>query len=76
MWWVLLFLGIALGGLTVLVALAVRVWRRLRTLLEEVGRAGDRTAELFDLLAQIRIETRGSDDELKAQDDPAATVRT
>lgn len=76
MWWVLLFLGIGLVGLVVLGGLAVRLWRRLRALLEELGRAGDRTGELLDLLGQIRLEPAGVHDDLTAEDGHSSAART
>jgi hypothetical protein len=53
--WVLLFVGIALGGLAVLAALLLRLWRKAGGLLEEVGVAADQAGELMDLLAQVGV---------------------
>lgn len=53
--WVLLFLAIAVGGLVVLVRLALRVWRAALALLDEVGTLADRAGELADLLAQVEV---------------------
>ena len=55
MLWVLLFVGIALGGLAVLAALVLRLWRKAGGLLEEVGVAADQAGELLDLLAQVGV---------------------
>ena len=55
LWWVLLFVAIALGGLAVLVLVALRVWRSARGLLEEVDVMAVRAGELADLLAQIEV---------------------
>ena len=60
MWWVLLFLGIGVTGLAVLAGLTVRLWRRFRTLLDELGRAGDLTGDLLDVLGQVRVDPVGS----------------
>jgi hypothetical protein len=53
--WVLLFVGIGLGGLAVLAALVLRLWRKAGGLLEEVGVAADQAGELMDLLAQVGV---------------------
>lgn len=76
MFWVLLFLGIGLAGLAVLGGLAVRLWRRSRALLDELGRASDRTGELLDLLSQIRLAPAGVRDGLTAEDGHNSAART
>ncbi|GAB2594410.1 hypothetical protein [Microlunatus antarcticus] len=53
--WVLLFAVIALGGLGVLVLVALRVWRSARGLLAELDVAAGRAGELADLLAQVQV---------------------
>ena len=53
MLWVLLFVGIALGGLAVLAALVLRLWRKAGGLLEELGVAADQAGHLMDLLAEV-----------------------
>jgi hypothetical protein len=53
--WVLLFAVIAVGGLAVLVLVALRVWRSARGLLEELDAAAGRAGELADLLAQVQV---------------------
>lgn len=55
MWWVLLFLAIALAGLAVLAWVGLRLWRSARGLLDEVGVMADRAGELADLLAQVEV---------------------
>ena len=55
MLWVLLFVGIGLGGLAVLAALVLRLWRKAGGLLEELGAAADQAGELMDLLAQVGV---------------------
>lgn len=55
MLWVLLFVAIGLGGLAVLAALVLRLWRKAGGLLEEVGVAADQAGELLDLLAQVGV---------------------
>ena len=51
----LLFVVIALGGLAVLVLVALRVWRSARGLLTELDAAASRAGELADLLAQVGV---------------------
>lgn len=53
MLWVLLFVGIAVGGLVVLGCIGLRLWRSARGLLEELDVAAGRAAKLVDLLAQV-----------------------
>ena len=55
MLWVLLFLGIAVGGLAVLARIALGVWRSAGALLEELDVMASRAADLADLLAQVQV---------------------
>ncbi|SDU85469.1 hypothetical protein SAMN04488544_1002 [Microlunatus sagamiharensis] len=54
-WWVLLFVAIALGGAVVLVLVGLRVWRSARGLLHEVDVLAVRATELADLVAQVEV---------------------
>ena len=51
----LLFVVIGVGGLVVLVLVALRVWRSARGLLGELDAAAVRAGELADLLAQVGV---------------------
>ena len=51
----LLFVVIAVGGLAVLVLVALRVWRSARGLLTELDAAASRAGQLADLLAQVGV---------------------
>jgi hypothetical protein len=84
-WWVLLFVVIALGGLAVLVLVGLRVWRSARGLLAELDVAAVRAGELADLLAQIEVPGVGDPvartatdvgSELTPDDGWPGTVRT
>ena len=76
MWWVVLFLGIGVAGLAVLAVLIVWLWRRFRALLDELGRAGDLTGELFDLLGQLQVEPIGSHPDRTPGNGAEPAVRT
>ena len=75
-WWVLLFLGIGVTGLAVLAGLTVSLWRQFRALLDELGRAGDLTGELLDLLGQVQVEPIGSHPDLTPGNGAEPAVRT
>ena len=51
--WVLVFGGIALGGLIMLVSYAVWLWHKASDLFSELEMLGKRADELATLLAQI-----------------------
>lgn len=55
MWWVLLFVAIAVGGALVLGRLLLGLWRKARRLLEEVDVLAVRAGELADLLEQVEV---------------------
>ncbi|WP_139210028.1 hypothetical protein [Microlunatus flavus] len=55
MWWVLLFLAIAVGGALVLGRLLLGLWRKAGGLLEEADVLAVRAGELADLLAQVEV---------------------
>jgi len=55
MLWVLLFVGIAVGGLGVLAWVGLRLWRSARGLLDELDVMAGRAGELADLLAQVEV---------------------
>jgi hypothetical protein len=55
MLWVLLFVGIAVGGLGVLAWVGLRLWRSARGLLDELDVVAGRAGELADLLAQVQV---------------------
>jgi len=61
MLWVLLFVGIALGGLAVLAWVGLRLWRSARGLLEELDVMAGRAGELADLLARVEVATPGTE---------------
>ena len=56
LWWVLLFVGIAVGGVLVLGRIVLGVWRSARGLLEEVDVLAVRADELAGLLAQVGVD--------------------
>jgi hypothetical protein len=84
MWWVLLFALIALGGLALLVYVALRVWRSARGLLEELDVLAGQAGELADLVAQVgavmtnATSSHGSDEgwpgTVETYDDRGATA--
>ena len=51
----LLFVGIAVGGLVVLGYVGLRVWRSALALLEELDVMAGRAGELADLLARVGV---------------------
>lgn len=57
--WVLLFVAIGIGGLAVLVYVALRLWRSARALLGELEVVAGRAGQLADLLAQIEVVEPG-----------------
>ena len=54
-WWVLLFVAIAVAGLLVLGRLLLGLWRRAQALLAELDVLAGRAGELADLLAQVQV---------------------
>lgn len=52
--WVLIFGGIAVGGLIMLVSYAVWLWHKASDLFSELEMLGQRGEELSDLLSQIQ----------------------
>ena len=54
--WVLVFGGIALGGLIMLVSYAIWLWHKASDLFSELEMLGTRAEELAHLLEQIRPE--------------------
>jgi len=54
-WWVLLFVAIAIGGALVLGRLLLSLWRKAGGLLEEVDVLAVRAGELADLVAQVEV---------------------
>ena len=70
-WWVLLFVGIVVGGLVVLGYVGLRVWRSARGLLEEVDVMAGRAGELADLLAQVGV-VGATDPAVRTTTDPGS----
>jgi hypothetical protein len=52
-WWILLYVGMAVLGLAVLAALALRLWRQVKQFGRDVSAAGAKIAEVTDQLSQI-----------------------
>ena len=75
MLWVLLFVGIALGGLGVLAWVGLRLWRSARGLLDELDVMAGRAGELAEPTAWVfGSEAHGLSDEIKAQLDTTLRV--
>lgn len=53
MFWIALYVGIAVLGLAVLGALTIRLWRQVRDFGREVGAAGAKITALTDELARV-----------------------
>jgi hypothetical protein len=57
--WVLVFAGIALGGLIMVISYGVWLWHKASDLFSELEMLGRRGEELADLLGRIRPELPG-----------------
>jgi hypothetical protein len=51
--WIVLYVGVAVVGLTVLGVLTVRLWHQVRDFGREVGAAGAKLAAVTDELAKV-----------------------
>lgn len=58
--WVLVFGGIALGGLIMVISYAVWLWHKASDLFSELEMLGKRAEELADLVAQIQPQVPAS----------------
>lgn len=54
--WVLIFAGIALGGLIMVISYGVWLWHKASDLFSELEMLGTRAGELADLLSRIQPE--------------------
>ena len=66
--WVLVFGGIALGGVIMLIAYAVWLAHKAADVLSEVQVLADRTGQLFDLLSQVQVPDQGFDSPYRHSD--------
>ena len=55
MFWVVVFVVIALGGLAMVICFGISLWRKSRALLDEVGTLLERADELAGLLEQLEL---------------------
>ena len=53
MFWVVVFVVIALGGLAMVICFGISLWRKSQALLDEVGMLLERADELAGLLEQL-----------------------
>lgn len=58
--WVLVFSGIALGGLIMVISYGVWLWHKASDLFSELEMVAKRVTELADLLAQIEPQVPAS----------------
>lgn len=59
MFWVVVFGGIALGGLAMVICFGISLWRKSQALLDEVGTLLGRADELAGLLEQLEVPLDG-----------------
>ena len=57
MFWVVVFVVIALGGLAMVICFGISLWRKSQALLDEVGTLLERADELAGLLEQLELPT-------------------
>jgi hypothetical protein len=55
MFWVVVFVVIALGGLAMVICFGISLWRKSQALLDEVGTLLERADELAGLLEQLEL---------------------
>ena len=55
MFWVVVFVVIALGGLAMVICFGISLWRKSQALLAEVGTLLERADELAGLLDQLEV---------------------
>ena len=55
MFWVVVFVVIALGGLAMVICFGISLWRKSQALLDEVGTLLGRADELAGLLEQLEV---------------------
>lgn len=55
MFWVVVFVVIALGGLAMVICFGISLWRKSQALLDEVGTLLERADELAGLLDQLEV---------------------
>ena len=55
MFWVVVFVVIALGGLAMVICFGISLWRKSQALLDEVGTLLERADELAGLLDQLEL---------------------
>jgi hypothetical protein len=56
--WIVLYVGVAVLGLTVLGVLTLRLWRQVRAFAREVSAAGSKIAAVTDELSRITPPSR------------------
>lgn len=59
MFWVIVFVVIALGGLAMVICFGISLWRKSQALLDEVGTLLGRADELAELLEQLEVSLDG-----------------
>ena len=59
MFWVVVFVVIALGGLAMVICFGISLWRKSQALLDEVGTLLERADELAGLLEQLEVPQDG-----------------
>jgi hypothetical protein len=59
MFWVVVFVVIALGGLAMVICFGISLWRKSQALLDEVGTLLGRADELAGLLEQLEAPLDG-----------------
>jgi hypothetical protein len=59
MFWVVVFVVIALGGLAMVICFGISLWRKSQALLDEVGTLLGRADELAGLLEQLEVSLDG-----------------
>ena len=59
MFWVVVFVVIALGGLAMVICFGISLWRKSQALLDEVGTLLERADELAGLLEQLEVPLDG-----------------
>ena len=59
MFWVVVFVVIALGGLAMVICFGISLWRKSQALMDEVGTLLGRADELAGLLEQLEVPLDG-----------------
>ena len=59
MFWVVVFVVIALGGLAMVICFGISLWRKSQALLDAVGTLLERADELAGLLEQLEVPQDG-----------------